>query len=126
MYTAIIVLIIILALILVFAILAQNSKGGVGSQFGGSGATQVMGVKRTGDFLERTTWVLGAAILVLTLSTSFILDNGDRQTGVSNVNADRAQGSGAVAPAQEIVPVDQNNTVDPADLLGTSDSTSGE
>lgn len=90
-YKVLIILIIVIAVILVFAILAQNSKGGVGTQFGGSGATQIMGVKRTGDFLERLTWILGASILVLTLLTSAIVKNGSTQTTVeSNPNADRA------------------------------------
>jgi len=108
MYVAIIILIIVLSFVLIFAILAQNSKGGVGSQFGGSGASQVMGVKRTGDFLERATWTLGAAILVLTLSTSFMVDRSSTQ-GSENVNASRAQETvipqGNIPAANEGTPV---------------------
>lgn len=89
MYATIIILIIVLSFVLIFAILAQNSKGGVGSQFGGSGASQVMGVKRTGDFLERATWTLGAAILVLTLLTNAMVDKGTSTQ--ENVNAARTQ-----------------------------------
>ena len=57
MYTALIVIIIITAVLLMLVVLAQNPKGGgLSSQFGGSGATQMMGVKKTGDFLEKATW----------------------------------------------------------------------
>ncbi|HAA15485.1 MAG TPA: preprotein translocase subunit SecG [Cytophagales bacterium] len=123
MYVAIIILIIVLSFILIFAILAQNSKGGVGSQFGGSGASQVMGVKRTGDFLERATWSLGAAILVLTLSTSFMVDRTSTQGG-ENVNATRAQETvipQGNLPASEGTPVniqsDPSTTTDDSDLM---------
>lgn len=72
MYTLIIGLIIFCAFLLVVVVLAQNSKGGgLTSQFGGSGASNMFGVKKTGDFLEKTTWALVAVIMVLALSTNF-------------------------------------------------------
>jgi preprotein translocase subunit SecG len=72
MYTLIIGFIIFLAFLLVVVVLAQNSKGGgLTSQFGGSGASNMFGVKKTGDFLEKTTWVLVALIMILALSTNF-------------------------------------------------------
>ena len=56
MYALIVGVIIVLALLLILVVLAQNPKGGgLSSQFGGSGASQVMGVKKTGDFLEKAT-----------------------------------------------------------------------
>ncbi|MCU0383380.1 MAG: preprotein translocase subunit SecG, partial [Cyclobacteriaceae bacterium] len=51
-------LIIFCSFLLVVVVLAQNSKGGgLSSQFGGSGTSNMFGVKKTGDFLEKTTWV---------------------------------------------------------------------
>ena len=73
MYTFIIGLIIFFAILLVLVILAQNSKGGgLTSQFGGSSASNIIGVKKTGDLLEKLTWGFVIAIMVLSLSTSFI------------------------------------------------------
>ena len=73
MYTLVIGLIIFFAILLVLVILAQNSKGGgLTSQFGGSSANNIIGVKRTGDLLEKLTWGFVIAIMVLSLSTSFI------------------------------------------------------
>ncbi|MCH7396362.1 preprotein translocase subunit SecG [Belliella sp. DSM 107340] len=69
MFTIIISIIIVLAVLLVLVILSQNSKGGVGSAFGG-GASQIMGVTKTGNILEKSTWVLALAILVLSLVSS--------------------------------------------------------
>jgi preprotein translocase subunit SecG len=53
MYTLIIGVIIFLSLLLILVVLAQNPKGGgLSSQFGGAGVSQVMGVKKTVDLLE--------------------------------------------------------------------------
>jgi preprotein translocase subunit SecG len=69
MFTVLISIIIVLAVLLVLVILGQNSKGGVGSAFGG-GASQIMGVTKTGDILEKSTWILAVSILVLSLVSS--------------------------------------------------------
>ena len=73
MYTLLISLALFFAFLLVLVILAQNSKGGgLTSQFGGSGASNIMGVKKTGDLLERLTWGLVVAIMVVALSTNMV------------------------------------------------------
>ena len=80
-------------------ILAQNSKGGgLTSQFGGSTASNIIGVKKTGDLLEKLTWGFIIAIIVLSLSTNFIVPS----NGTKNEIFDKAtqQGSaGKAAPA---------------------------
>lgn len=74
MFTTIVVLIVFVAVVLVLVVLAQNSKGGgLTSQFGGSGTSQLMGVKKTGDLLEKLTWGLAIALITLTLSTKFLI-----------------------------------------------------
>jgi preprotein translocase subunit SecG len=73
MLTFIIGLTLFICVLLVLVILAQNAKGGgLTSQFGGSGATNIIGVRKTGDLLERLTWGFAVAIMVLSLSTNFI------------------------------------------------------
>ncbi len=72
MYTLFISLTIIAAVLLVLVVLAQNSKGGgLSSQFGGSGASNLIGVKKTGDLLERLTWGCAIAVMVFSLATNF-------------------------------------------------------
>jgi len=69
MYTLIIVLIFIVCVLLVLIVLVQNSKGGgLASNFQAS--TQIMGVRKTADFLEKTTWILAGALLVLAIMGS--------------------------------------------------------
>lgn len=72
MYTLYISLAIFSAVLLVLVVLAQNSKGGgLSSQFGGSSASNLIGVKKTGDLLEKLTWGLAIAVMAFTLATNF-------------------------------------------------------
>ncbi|MFZ9982721.1 MAG: preprotein translocase subunit SecG [Cyclobacteriaceae bacterium] len=76
MYSLLIVLGIFAAILLVFVVLAQNSKGGgLSSQFGGSGASNIMGVKKTGDLLERLSWIFITVIILVSLGTNVVSPN---------------------------------------------------
>ena len=72
MYLLLIVLIVIAAVLMCGIVLIQNSKGGgLASSFASS--NQIMGVRKTTDFLEKATWALAAFVLVLSIvSTAFI------------------------------------------------------
>ncbi|MEM8965979.1 MAG: preprotein translocase subunit SecG [Bacteroidota bacterium] len=93
MFTLVITLTIVVAVLLVLVVLAQNSKGGgLSSQFGGSGSsTQMIGVKRTADFLEKATWALAIALMVLALSSSLLLDSQRAEGGFTSPNIESAQ-----------------------------------
>ena len=59
-------LIIVICIFLSLIVLVQNSKGGgLSSTFGGG--NQIMGVKKTADVLEKTTWILAAILVALSL-----------------------------------------------------------
>ncbi len=74
------VLIFITCILLVMIVLVQNAKGGgLASNF--SSSNQVMGVRKTTDFLEKATWTLAIILLVLTLSTSFVIPRGQMAAG---------------------------------------------
>jgi len=87
MDTVVIGLILAVSVLLVLVVLAQNSKGGgVSGTFGGSGA-QVMGAKRTTDFLEKLTWGLAGGLLVLSLLTNVFIKSDGQQFSSSNMDA---------------------------------------
>lgn len=69
MSTFLIVLILVASVLMILAVLVQNPKSGMASNFGAS--NQVMGVRQTADFLEKFTW--GAAVAVLVLSLLFTI-----------------------------------------------------
>jgi len=69
MYSLLMMLSVIIAIVLIIAVLLQASKGGgLAGTFGGSGSFgSVFGTRRTADFLSRVTWWLGGSLLVLAL-----------------------------------------------------------
>ena len=72
MYVFISILILICSVLLVLIVLVQNSKGG-GLASGFSSSNQVLGVRKTTDFLEKATWTLAALVIVFCIGiTSFI------------------------------------------------------
>jgi preprotein translocase subunit SecG len=72
MYTFISILILICSVLLVLIVLVQNSKGG-GLAAGFSSSNQVLGVRKTTDFLEKATWTLVGLLVVFCVSiTAFI------------------------------------------------------
>jgi len=75
MYVVIAVLIFVVCVLLTLIVLVQSSKGGgLASNF--SGSNQYMGVRKTADFLEKTTWSLAVALLVLALFSTFVIPRG--------------------------------------------------
>ncbi len=96
MFTVLISIILILAVLLILVILGQNSKGGAGAAFGGS-ASQIMGVTRTGNVLEKATWILAVSILALSLvSSAFYSNSQPNQFSSPNIESAKQQ---VVAPA---------------------------
>jgi preprotein translocase subunit SecG len=66
----------IASILLILIVLVQNSKGGgLASNF--SASNQVMGVRKTADFLEKATWILAASVLVLSLVASMTIPRGE-------------------------------------------------
>ncbi|MBR8702672.1 preprotein translocase subunit SecG [Porphyromonas levii] len=68
MYVFLSILIVLLAIVLVFVVTIQNSKGG-GLAAGFASSNNVMGVRRTTDLIEKITWGLAIAIAVLAILT---------------------------------------------------------
>lgn len=80
MYTLIIILTVLVAVLLIIVVLVQKSKGGgLSSTFAGS--NQIMGVRRTNDFIEKTTWTLAGIICVLSILSVFVMPRNMVQSG---------------------------------------------
>ena len=98
MYIALISIIIFICVLLVLVVLSQNSKGGGLSNHFGGGSSNLIGVRRTGDLLEKLTWGFAIALVVLSLSTNLILDAGSSSLQPRSVNQERASQQ-STAPA---------------------------
>ena len=98
MFTAIVCLILFVCFLLALVVLAQNPKGGgLSSQFGAGGAANLMGVKRTGDLLEKLTWGFAIGLVVLSLGSYVTLSNTAGPT--RSVNQIKAQETKLPTPA---------------------------
>jgi len=107
-FTIFLVLITIVSFLLVVVIMVQNPKGGgLSSSIGGP---QIMGgVQKTTDFLDKSTWTLGAILVALILLSS--LSFSDRLSGTDTditdetaVPAKTAPAKGATTPAGTAAP----------------------
>ncbi len=79
MYTTLVIFIILAAILLVLIVLVQNSKGG-GLAAGFQSSNQIMGVRKTTDFLEKATWGLAGFMIVLSI---FAVGIGSKRTVVT-------------------------------------------
>ena len=84
LYITISVIIVVASVLLTLIVLVQNSKGGgLAANFAAGNTT--FGVRQTADFLEKTTWVLAAIVLVLCIVATFFTPRASRAaSGIEN------------------------------------------
>lgn len=71
MYTLFVILIVVASLIMIGIVLIQESKGGgLASNFSSSNA--IMGVRKTTDFIEKATWGLAIAMVVISVASAYV------------------------------------------------------
>jgi len=71
-YTVITIIILLASILLIGVVLIQNSKGG-GLASGFAAQNQIMGVKKTTDFIEKATWALVGIVVVLSIFSAAVL-----------------------------------------------------
>ena len=102
MYLVLLIIAIIVCVLLVLMVLIQNPKGGgLSSNF--SSSSQLMGVQKTGDFLEKGTWILAITLMVLSLAINVAVKGGvDKTESTQNKeiinNVSKPKGSPSSAP----------------------------
>jgi preprotein translocase subunit SecG len=105
--TVLIVLAMVASVLLVLVVLAQNAKGGGASGLlGGSGASNLIGVKKTGDLLERLTWAFAIAIMIFSLGTNVFGPNQNDEL------LDKAKGEKVQQPNNNALPQLQSTPTD--------------
>jgi preprotein translocase subunit SecG len=98
MLTILLILIIVACLLLTLLVLIQNPKGGIAANF--VAPSQIMGVKRSTDVVEKATWYLAAALIVLSLASNFLrpTDAGTDGANESRIKESIEQQSVPAAP----------------------------
>ncbi|MGN0047629.1 MAG: preprotein translocase subunit SecG [Bacteroides sp.] len=88
MYLLLIIFMLIASVLMCFIVLIQNSKGGgLASSFASS--NQIMGVRKTTDFLEKATWTLAGAMVVISIFSAYAIPTSSVKDG--NVILEQAQ-----------------------------------
>ena len=81
MYLLLVILMVVIASILMcFIVLIQNSKGG-GLASGFSSSNQIMGVRKTTDFLEKATWSLAVFLVVMSVASAYVIPSASHKGG---------------------------------------------
>lgn len=112
-YSLFVVLIVIAAVLMIAIVLIQESKGGgLSSQF--SSSNSIMGVRKTTDVVEKTTWGLAIAMVVFSvvcayvapksLAETSVLEKSATETQTTNPNTTPGFGAGSQAPAVPSTP----------------------
>src|SRR5690606_9216405 len=103
-FTIFLILIVAVAFLLVVVIMVQNPKGGgLSSSFGGGGTQQLGGVKKTSDFLDKSTWTLATILIALILVSNIAINKGGVNTDSKALDPD-ATTSQPLPPVQEPLP----------------------
>lgn len=100
MFVVISILILVVSLLLALIVLVQNSKGG-GLAASFQPQSQIMGVRKTADFLEKASWGLAIALLVLCLSATATMPGRNSDAAKStelNPNAVKTNAPAHTAP----------------------------
>lgn len=106
MFVLLFIVAIIVCVLLGIIVLIQNPKGGgLSSNF--SSSSQLMGVQRTGDFLEKGTWILAIILMVISLAmnvTSKAGSSNDSQAQQTQATreASKPTSNGAAAPMPQL------------------------
>ena len=113
-FSIFLILIVIVAFLLVVVVMVQNPKGGgLASTFGGGGTQQLGGVKKTTDFLDKSTWTLAILLIALILLSNIAIGSGDGTAESKALDQNEA------GTTQQI-PAATNNNADTATPLNTA------
>ena len=115
MYLLFVALIVLAALLMCFVVLIQNSKGGgLASSFAAS--NQIMGVRKTTDFIEKLTWGLAAFMVVISIFAAYALPTQVEESSVIMKQAVKEQATNPLnAPAGFAAPQAETSSEAPAD-----------
>ena len=103
MYVAISVFILIVSFLMMLVVLVQNSKGG-GLVSDLSSSNQILGVRKTTDFLEKSTWTLAVVLVLLCLVSSLSIPQSGDSTGAHADTEMRQQIESTMAPSDYQMP----------------------
>jgi len=83
MFTFIMIVITLIAILMTLLVLLQSGKGGGLAGIASGGATtQILGARQAPDILEKGTWILATVFIFLCILTNFFIDDGGSQRSI--------------------------------------------
>ena len=104
MFTFFVLLIVLASILMCLIVLIQNSKGG-GLASGFASSNQIMGVRKTTDFLEKATWTIAAMMVIFSIFSAHALSSekaSQQETEISYSDAsDASETAAPTFPVEE-------------------------
>lgn len=89
----------LIALLMIIVILLQSGQGGgLAGIASSAGTRQVLGTRQAPDLLEKITWVLGTAFIVLCILINFMIQNEGPEESIIQQGASQQQQQMPAAP----------------------------
>lgn len=115
MYTLFVILIVLVSILMIGIVLIQESKGG-GLASGFSSANAVAGVRKTTQFVEKATWTLAAAMVIISVVCAYVAPTAavggsvieKAATEQATTNPNNVQGFGATEQKDAAAPATGN------------------
>ena len=106
MFNFFVLLLVLAAVLMCLIVLIQNSKGG-GIASGFASSNQIMGVRKTADFLEKTTWTLAGLMVIISVVSAYTLpsDNAVEQSAIMKQAQEEAATNPYSMPLSSDAPV---------------------
>ena len=125
-YTLLVVLIVLVAILMIFIVLIQESKGGgLASNF--SSTNSIMGVRKTTDIVEKLTWGLAAALVVISVACAYVAPQAAGESSVLEATQEQTAlpampgaSKDAAAGAQKAIPAAGADAQKAAPVVPTS------
>uniref|UniRef100_A0AB33JJB0 Protein-export membrane protein SecG n=4 Tax=unclassified Prevotella TaxID=2638335 RepID=A0AB33JJB0_9BACT len=118
-YTLFVILIVLASILMVAVVLIQESKGGgLSSNF--SSSNTIMGVRKTTDVVEKTTWGLAIAMVLFSIVCAYVAPQATTEQSVMEQSATETQTTnptntqGFGASQQQTAPATGNQQSAPA------------
>ena len=97
MTTLLSIIIVIASILLIFVVFVQNPKGGgLSSDFGAS--SQLGGVQKTNEFIDKATWSLAGIIAVCSIVMTIYMKPATSEITPEDVTTELPENSGTEAP----------------------------
>ena len=104
LYLLLIILMVIVSVLMCLIVLIQKSKGG-GLASGFASSNQIMGVRKTTDFIEKLTWGLAGFMVVISIACAYVLPTASTDSSVIMEQAVKESATNPLnAPAGFVAP----------------------